>query len=788
MLRNYLIIAIRSLKKNKLTSAINIIGLSISVACSLIVFLFFDLQQHVDQFHENKHQIFNIQPVVENDNGRTLYGNSPVPLGPALKANFPQVTHMSRLSFRGAVLKYGEKIFDETIRFVDPDFLSMFSFPLLSGSKEVLANPTSIVMTEEMAIKYFADADPIGKEVIVKGPDSMSLTFVVSGILEDMPLRTSVEYDILLPYQQLERLGYLENWQDWKENTNITFIQFDEAASNIDFEKQLTPYLAIHKSANPDWPISDFHLESIATLSRNHAEVRNQFAGTTSAVGRTMMGLLAIFLLTLACFNFINIAIASAAKRMKEIGVRKVLGGRRNSLVLQFLVENMLLCFVAITLGLVLAELFFIPGFKMLFPLPIGLVYTEPWIWIYLSSLLLITGVGAGLYPAYYASAFKAVTILKGKQILKGRTVFTQVFLGAQFGLSLLTIFSGIVFFQNEQYSRDKDWGFRQQDVFVVPMSTAHQFTQYHDQLVQNTNLIQIAGTHHHIGRSRERLTLEILEKPYETFKFDVGFNYLQTMGIRLVEGRYFDEKYGTDLDQGVIVNQSFVKELGWEKPLNEYFTYDSTRYQVIGVVEDFNYDALFDPVRPVFIRLVPETAYQYLIAQVATGKEKEAASLLSTIWNDQNPTSPYTGESQLAVFDWFYREMHRIKSLMSFTALIALLVSCMGLFGLVSLVVVRNLKAYSIRKVLGANVWHLLKIMNQKFIWVIIVSSILFAPLCYWLLNLLLDNIQAYHADIGPWPLIISLLLLFLTAGLTISSQLYRVLRVNPTEFLRDE
>lgn len=790
MFLSYLKLAWRNIIRNKLSSFINILGLALAVGCSIVVFIFVDYNQNRDRFHEQGEHIFLLENVINRGGDEQVWGDSPLPIGPMLAADFPQIERVVRVRNYSGSIQYGDKIFNEGIRFVEPEFLSMFSFELAKGQKNALEDPSAIVISQEMAEKFFGEEDPMEKTVSITFRDTLVQSFTVKGVAEKFPVRASFWFDFLIQFDRMKQVDPDLKFDDWKRWTGATFVQVQNPEDIHTIQQQMGKYQEIQNAVNEDWSVTSFLFDNLYNLGANSHEVRGDISGGSPPAAIITLSLIGIFLISLACFNYMNIAIASAARRMKEIGVRKVVGGSRWQLIRQFIGENLLLCLVALVLGVVLAHFFFLPGFNSAvnegpaIDMPYG---SNAGLWLFFVGILALTGIGAGAYPAFFVSSFDPVSIFRGKQKLKGNNVFTRILLTTQFVLSFLLILAGIVFSLNANYQRNVDWGYNQESTVVVRTKGKGNFKAFRDKIQNHPNIVATAGSRNHVGRSYNTAVIEYQGEKIEIQRIDVSPEYLETIGIRLREGRLFNREMATDAE-GVIINQMMVDKMGWENPLTEQFTFDSTRYSVIGVVEDFHYANFFDGIDPALFRLAKEDQYNYLAVRAKAGTVVQMNDYLKATWTEMVPAIPYDGFFQDQVFDETFRESDGIRNIFIAVAIIALLLTCMGLFGLVSLNIAKRMKEFSIRKVLGASMSHVARLVNQQFVIMISIAIVLAIPIGYIGLNGLLDDIFEVRIPLDPWPFLFTGIVIFGTAILTISAHLYKVAKANPVDALRNE
>ncbi|MDN5202426.1 ABC transporter permease [Fulvivirgaceae bacterium BMA10] len=788
MLKNFLKTFSRSLVKNKLISFINIFGLSIAIGCSLVVYIFVDWQFSMDQFHVNRNNIFLLQNVVSRDGSEQVWGDSPAPIGDALEADFSQIKRVVRIDNRGTVFKYKDKIFNEFVRFVNPEFLDMFTFPLRLGEKEALQDPSNIILSDRIAEKYFGEENPIGKQVELI-LNNKKESFIVAGVAEKFPKTASFAFNILINFEKKFNIYDKEDPNDWKDFIGSTFIELNDPADIELISSKMDKYVAIQNEAEEDWPASAYTFQPLSTLSLNSYKIRGDIASGDDPVARIVLSLIGIFMMTLACFNYINIAIVSSAKRLKEIGLRKVVGGTKQQLVFQFIGENLIICLFALILGGVWARFLFGPWFDNLFSIGLELdFYKSVDAWVFFTALLVITGIGSGAYPAFYISSFKAVNIFRGQQQFGKGNKFTKVFLTFQFILSIITIVFGITFVQNADYQKERDWGYNQSQTLVVPVDGENTYVSLKNEYLQNPDIVQVAGSGNHVGRSSGLAVIDYNSKKYEIRRIDVGHNYLETLGIRLKQGRFFEEERATDVTESVVINQTFMDHMNWEQPLGQSFDLDTITYHVVGVVEDFHYQNFHNEIEPTFFRMTTQDKFRYLSLKVKAGQATKIGESMEASWKVVAPDLPYNGFFQDTVFDRYFNNVQGHGRVMGFTATLAIILSCMGLFGLVSLNVTARMREFSIRKVLGAGIKNIFTGINKHYIWLLLIACIIGLPVSYYLVSILLEEVYEYYMPLTFVPLLIAMIILFTVSLITVSSQIYKVVVSNPVDSLRVE
>lgn len=790
MLQNYLLTAIRNIYRNRMSSLINIIGLSLAIGCSLVTYVFWELQLTQDNFHTKADRVFLITSTVKGGDGSIWRGDTPIPIAPRIKDISPSVIASSRIDFYPAPVKYKDEVFNESLGFVDSDFFDMFDFKLKWGNTLNFNEGSSIIISEDISEKYFGDDNPLGEQVTVLFGEDRKLSFTIGGVFDKIPRTASFYVPIAVPFNYLKMAHpdyakFDEN--DWERNIAASFVELKSPEDVRQVQELLNEFTEEQNKANVDWPANEFPLQVLETLSLHSEEIQRDISGGSDKSGRMALVVVAVFLLLLASFNYINMSVAAGTRRLKEIGIRKVLGGARINLIFQFILENILLVSLALFLGLLWAAVIFVPGFKSLFPVPLEVDFTSLYLWIYSFVMILIIGVLSGAYPAFYISNFKPIAIFRGR-LKASKNRFTKIFLTVQFILGIICISGGIAFIMNSNYQKTRDWGYNIHHVVVVPLRDSYDFEDFSNDLRQNPNIIAIGASANHIGESVPRAVIDVGTEKKDLRKLDIGEGYEDVMKFRLKEGRMLNWESAEDRQEYVVVNETFIKELGIADPYEFTFRFDSSTYHIAGVVEDFHYYNFYTEIEPVFIRMVEPDYYNYISILTTAEKSSEINTYAENKWKELYPDNPYSGYLQAEINNWYFENLSGHGKLMSFIALLSIFLSCMGLFGLVSQKVTFRIKEFSIRKVLGAEAINLTKVMNREYAIILLISIIIGTPLAFWLIDSFMGSVYPYRMPSSVMPYIAGSIIMSLTAIFTISSLIVKVLKANPVDVLRNE
>jgi ABC-type antimicrobial peptide transport system permease subunit len=498
---------------------------------------------------------------------------------------------------------------------------------------------------------------------------------------------------------------------------------------------------------------------------------------------------IATFLVLLGCFNYMNVAVASVSTRLKEIGIRKVIGGGKREIIHQFLIENLLLCALSLLAGTALAYFFLVPGFDALYPVKIAFEFSSlTTIVLFFGGLLIIVALISGSYPAIYVASFNPVMILKGKEKFGNKSLLSRILLGCQFTLSFTTMICCLVFVWAGYYFETIDWGYDHAENIVVPVLNSEQFKDLRDRAEQQPDVLSVAGAESQIGFSNGLAAIQHGTQMHNVVHFPVGFNLLETSNVRLKSGRFFDETIASDAKEGAVVNESFGRLMGWENPIGQSFRKDSITYYVIGVVKNFHYEDFFAEVNPALFTIVDEKNFNYLVVKAAPSRVAHVYDFLQQTWKQVAPDDPWRGFFQDDVFKSFFSSNRANNAVGYFISGVALLLACMGLYGLVAYNLTRRLKEFSVRKVFGASIFQIFNLMNRDYLWIVLIAFGIGAPLGSYLINLLIQ--AAFPDPIPPsiLPYLITGGLMVATVGLTIATQINRVRNESPTVTLRSE
>lgn len=786
MFTNYFKTSYRSLVRHPLTAFINVFGLAVAIGICLLVYTFMAYDQRIDQFHENKGSIYLATVNASREGSIQQYGVTPRPLAEALKQDMPQVKEVCRIDEGHVVLKHGESVFHERVRYVDPSFLTLFTFPLKWGVAASLEATNSIVLSEDMSKKYFGEDNPLGKSMTMIFNDSTKKEFVVTGVAATFPKERDLDFGLLVHYDNLKTADVSYRSDDWSKFLRATWVQIENKNGLKQVTDQLQKYAKTQQAALPEWGVSSYVLEPLTSLHERSSGIRDAIVMDTNVEGRIGMPIIAIFMIVLACFNYINIAIVSAAKRLKEIGIRKVIGAHRLRVIVQFLSENIFVTTFALVVGVGLCYFIFIPWFVQFSGWPLELNLLDQGIWIFLLALVGFTGIVSGIYPAFYISQFEAVKIFRGSLQFGRKNPLTKFFLGVQIVLACMTITAGVVLTQNNSFQHQRSWGYNQKDALYVNVPHEQAYERMHAAMVTHPDVIGTSGSANHVGKSTTAAVMRTTgNQQFETDVFAVDGRYVTNMGFQLLEGDLLREDSESDA-QAILVNELFAKELGLKHAIGEHFWLDSSRYEVVGVVKDFHYRDFFSKVRPAVFMQARKQDYRFLTLRLREGAGDDALKSLQKTWASLFPEIPFQGGYQQDVWTNYFDSVDRSQEFTNIIAAVAVLLASLGLYGLVTLNVSGRVKEFSIRKTLGAGLPNITAVIVRQYAVLTLVSLALGIPASYLFTNAYLNMLFAYPMPIGYTGSFIGVVILMVVMLLVISTQIRKVLRLNPVEGLK--
>lgn len=777
MIRNYLKIAFRNLFKSPLLSFINISGLALGMAGAGLLLLNIYYEISIDQFHEKKDRVFKVYNKIAVNGRLNCYDHSQAPLGPALQKEYPGIKQMARIANTGKQLSYKDKKLQANGYYADAPFLNMFSFPLITGSKQaVLSNHDAIVLTEKMAKKIFGDEDPINK--VVRLDNSRDVT--VTGVLKDVPMNSSLKFEYLLPWEAENN-----KWDIYFANT---FVELNGPEEKNVVDKQIADIISKHSKNEQGiqvflHPVGKMHLQGQFD-EKGNPRTQTQIY---------FLSVLAVIMLLIGCINFMNLSTAQSGKRGKEVGVRKIMGAVRKSLMVQFIAESTLLAFFAGCAGLLIVQLVW-PSFSTMAKVRIDIPWNLPVFWLSTLAFILFTGILAGSYPAFYLSSFKPVKVLKGVFSNKGSLITPRrILVVVQFVLAIFLMNFAILFRRQANFTENREMGFAKDGLIFHSMTEdlRKNIDAVQQELLSTGMVAAVCKTNSPITRSGGSISgLEWNgreDNKYVSFNlFTTTGDFVKTNGLTLLAGHDIDySNYKTD-DASCIINESAAKELGFTNPVGQTMKEDNRNWTIIGVVKDFYQSSPGDLAKPVMIRY--GTDYGTINIRMQTGSTSlQGLKKVEEILKKNNPG--YITELQFADDDVArtFQQRKNASALINSFTLIAIFIACMGLLGLSAHMVEMRKREVGVRKVLGASVATVTSLLTKEFVKLVCISVIIASPLAWLFMNYFLQQFS-YRTTISWWILPVSGVIAIVVAIATISFQTIKTAVANPVNSLRSE
>ncbi|GAB3321043.1 ABC transporter permease [Larkinella ripae] len=788
MIRNYFTIAWRNLIRNKAFSAINILGLALGMASSLLIFRWIQDERSRGRQHENGAHLYRIMEREYTDGKVVADEDTPGLLADELKKVFPEVVYAAGFTWSEEhVLAAQNKIMRQTGNFAGADWFRMYSIPLLAGSPATaLSTPNSLAISRKLAERYFGSPQrALGQSLRLDN----WIDYQVTAVFEDLPASALEKYDFLLNWDALLKR---EPWvKEWTNGGPKTRVQLRPDANVAQFDAKLKWFLkGRNTDFGPTFYINLFlHPEEDAYL---YSSFKDGFLNGGRIESVRLLAVVAVFLLLIAGVNFMNLATARSVKRAREVGVRKVVGAKRSALAGQFIGEALLLTTVALLVALLLV-LLVLPFFNQLTDKTLTLPIGQPIFWLSLLGLLLVVGFLAGSYPALFLSSLHPVRVLKGTlQFGAGAQLFRRGLVVFQFALSTLLMIGTVVIYQQLRFIQTKNLGYNRENLIKIPMdgALATDYPLVKQELLR-LNGIQ-AVTKMNGNPLRNGSTTESVnwpgKDPNATISFNntaVGYDFAQTMKLTFVEGRDFSPGFGTD-SANYLINEAAAKRIGYKKPVGQPLTFWNKPGKIIGLLKDFHFNSLHEPIRPLIIRLA-DNHYGSLLIRTQPGQTAQALASIETFCKKINPTFPFTYSFVDTDYQMTYKSETVVGKLATLFAGLAIFIACLGLFGLAAFVAEQRTKEIGVRKVLGASVASVVALLSRDFLKLVVIAILLASPVAWYVMQHWLQGF-AYQIEIGWWVFALAGFLSVGIALLTVSFQSIKAALMNPVRALRSE
>ncbi len=804
MFKNYLKIAWRNMLKYKAYAGINILGLAVGMASCILILLYVQDELSYDRHNEKAGQIYRVTREWFNSDGSSNLhlGHVAPPIGPLLKNDFPDLLHVVRIASGGYTLvRYQDKVFqEERFYFADSDIFEVFTLPLVSGEvKTALQDPNGVVLTPAMAQKYFGAEDPIGKVINIDGDADLKVT----GVLQEIPHQSHFHFDFLGSMKLLEQFFGEQEFKNWGSNNYATYLLFPGNYPVENFNQEIPAFIGRHHPQGQQAvATTTLHLQRLTGIHL-HSQLDSEIETNGNILYVYIFSAIAFFLLLIACINFMNLATARSANRAKEVGLRKVVGAERPQLIKQFLGETVVMALLALLLALVFVEAA-LPKFNAFAGKELAL-HSQSALFIFcsLAGIALFVGVLAGSYPAFFLSRLQPVAVLKGQKIAAAKSRFRSVLVVFQFAISIILIVGMGVVYNQLEYCRTKNLGLNKDQVVVLPAdeNLVRRYVDLRHQLLQHPHVANVAASKRvPSGRLLDSSegSLPVGDK-YEPLEFRlanvrVDHNFIDTYGMQMAAGRNFSTAFPTDSTAAFILNETAVKKIGWPAPqaaIDKPFQYGNRTGRIIGVVKDFNYESLHQPITPIIMLIGPQS-FNSISVKIRSSRPQEITATLDFLkqkWQEFRPDFPFQYSFVDQRYKQLYQSEHRLGQIFGVFSLLAVFIACLGLFGLASYTAEQRTKEIGIRKVLGASVGNIILLLSQEFTKLVAVATLAAWPIAYFAMQRWLQEFAfRLELDQQSSTFLLAAALAFVIALLTVSFQALKAAWGNPIKALRYE
>jgi ABC-type antimicrobial peptide transport system permease subunit len=791
MFKNYLLIALRNIKRYKAYSMINITGLAVGMACCILIFLWVQDELNFDRFHKYADDLYRVISEKHVADQVSHNATTPNPIGPTLVEDYPEIINFTRTQiWKGWLVRYGKKKFlNDTLAVADPSFFEVFTFPFLKGDPKIAFDDRySVVITEETAKKYFAHQEPMGKYLKIMEQD-----FKVTGVLKKAPPNSHIQFDCIFPIINMQRMWHLE-FENWAHDHRFyTYVQLGKDISIKDIGQKIS---GIVKRYHPQSNISGIYLQPLTDIHLRSAfkgDNDNYKQGNITRV--YILSLIALCLLLVACINFMNLSTARSVTRSGEVGFRKVIGASRVDLIKQFLGESLILSFIAFFISIILA-LLFLPVFNQLtdkqLTLTAGLSGDIRLIFGFI-GIALFTGIAAGSYPAFFLSSFQPVRTLKGIGGAVGQhgSFLRKVMVVSQFVFTTILIAGTAIIYYQLRFIENRDLGYDKDN--LIYFSGDHKYDKDYEakknELLKHSDILSVTKNLPpiYIEDSTEKVKWEG-QKNHEKIAIhpvNVDYDYIKTFNMKMAAGRYFSEEFSTDTSN-YILNETAVKMMGMESPLGKRFWLDDQGGTIIGVIKDYHHGSLHQQIEPLVFKLFHRESH-WLSIKLNPANMSEALTFLESKWQQLSPVMPFSYMFFDEKINSLYKAEKKVGVVAKVFTFLAIFVSCIGLFGLASYMAEKRTKEIGVRKVLGASVPGIVNLLIKDFLKLVLIAVVIASPLGWYIMYRWLQNF-VYRIGIELWIFLYAGGALLVITLFAISYQAIAASLKNPSESLRYE
>ena len=804
MFNNYFKIAYRNILRQRLYSTINILGLAVGLACCIWISLFVLNEVTYDSFHSNLDDIYRIKRINYDPDGsiRNQTWHFPPVMREQLPDFFPEMELHSRYNTGFGVASYKNTESQEFIGMADAPFFQIFTFPLIFGDPQaVLSRNDAVVLTQSTAQRYFGRENPMGKILTIECGNRQK-DFIVTGITEDVPQNSTIQFNLLINISNMPFVwGYPPALTTWKSFNTPIYCLLKENTETKEVEDKFKPFYTQHfnwytekEKSRGSWNREGDPF-SITLQAMKDIHLNPDVSGGSSQIPLYILSGIALMILVIACINFVNLSIGTSSFRSTEIGIRKVIGAQRRQLIQQFWSESMLRVVLAMIVGIVLAAAL-LPTFNDLsgsqFVLKDFSSIKNLFLFI---SLIVLAGIGSGCYPALVMAKSNPVKIFKGQMKLSRKRTFSKSLVIFQFFLSIVLIISSVILRGQLKYLVETNAGYEREGLLAINISGSEDresfVNLYQNKVAQHSGVLAVSACETLFGAGFSELSMEIESKEFKFHYCQVGYDFIDTMGMKIIEGRDFSKELALDAEEAILVNRTFVKELGLESPVGKTLGNPSRGYpynlKIIGVLEDYHFRSLHQEIYPSMLHVYPSNGLLYMYVRIGGGDTQETLAFLEKSWKELIPGKNFLYFILSDVHESLYQNESMWSEIVQYTSLLAILIACMGIFGLTAITVNNRVKEIGIRKVLGAKTGQIIRLIIKDFITLVAVANIISWPVAFYIMFKVLEN-YPYRIDIGIHHFLFSGLASLLIAFLAILWLAVKSATSNPVNSLRYE
>jgi ABC-type antimicrobial peptide transport system permease subunit len=793
MIRNYVRVALRGISKYRSYVAINTFGLGIALACCITAYMLIAYNIEFDDYFSDRQvrNVYRIHTVLEeSDQSTSINVNAPLNLAPEAASQFTGIKQYNRLVAESGFASNGEESFAEFFYFSDSNFFDLFPFDFTAGTGGSFKDIYSIMISDEMALKYFEGQNPIGQTLILNFANDHQMSLTVGGVFQKLPLNSSLVFDFLIRIEHFYKIYNLSTEEWGGRRDPAQFFELEEPGRAEELTALFDAFIPIRNEERDDQEVVKYELHHFKSAISQDDIGWSYLNVRLSMLPITIFSVMALIILLIACFNLTNTSIAITAKRLKEIGVRKAIGSSRTQIIIQFIVEMIITILMALGVGF-LVSVVIVPEFNRLWNIDYGLWDLNGLNFVVaMVTLVFVAALLAGLYPAMFSSRLSPVLLLRRNVKIKGTNVFTRSLITIQFSLSVVVLLAGLVFIQNNQFQENLSYGYDKDMVLEVSILGEKEYQLLKAEITNNPKVLSTSITHHLAGYSSYPFPLEVNGEEYDVQHIEVGENFFETMGFRLIEGRFLNFESDEDRNTGLIVNRAFLDKTHIKDAINQMVRIRDRNYYILGVIEN-HVDNVFrsSEMEPFAYYPSRPDEYESMLVRAEESDLVEVKDYMESVWKEIFPYKPFIYQFQDDITMQFTRQVNgNMKRIFIFLTILGGLLSASGIFALTSLNVEKRNKEIGIRKSMGATVRDILLILNKEFLYVMIFAGILGSVAGYFLTDLLLGQIYAYHIGIGVVPILGSALIIILIGFGTTNSITIGAANSNPVDTLRDE